>query len=261
MVHAIVLYTVYICFLFLRKNRIEIRKMQNDQQRTPPRRIQRIRNNQSRNSNRASNSASSSVSSGGPASNLNNTNSNHNSGREIVPMYHSRLPPKSSQIAGVYGTIDGRIWVQTRNRILMSKAIIRSEKDIRIQNPYDRISNLDPGPTGRHDVIVSEKAKVEVCYCHQIVAKLQFEGFVSLHGRTFLVNADGCNHDDDDEDEVIKEELEAGDHIRVVSGNLRIRVSAEGHRVYIGTKSDATNSEATDANQTNEELQYQIWRC
>jgi hypothetical protein len=141
-----------------------------------------------------------------------------------------------NQISAGIATIDGSIWIVFRSRKVFKRPIISRDQNIPIHTPVVALNALERGPTGGHDMFVSgAESALHLLYCHQSVCELKGEGIASLCGRTFVVNTDIDCEEDSGEDESLEYELKNGEHLRITSGTVRVRVSAGGHRVYMGS--------------------------
>ena len=138
-----------------------------------------------------------------------------------------------NKIIGGIGTIEGRILVAFKNRKLVRMPIIASDRNIPVPQPINALQNLERGPTGNHDLIVGNEATVQLLYCHQTICWVDGGGNVSLCGRTHLMFSDIREDNDSGDDETQEHELKTGEHLRLIWGTVRVRVSAAGHRIYV----------------------------
>ena len=136
-------------------------------------------------------------------------------------------------MVGGIGTIEGRIWVAFGNRRVVRMPIIASDRNTPVNQPINALQNLERGPTGNHDMIICEKACVHLLYCHQTICRIEGGGNVSLCGRTHLMFSDISDDNNSGDEETEEYELKAGEHLRLICGTVRVRVSAAGHRIYL----------------------------
>jgi hypothetical protein len=134
----------------------------------------------------------------------------------------------TDEVVGAIGTLEGRIWLVHKSKIVLSKAIIAKESDVTVIHPKTAIRTLERGPSGHHDIEVGKGGKVIVCYCHRKVSEFKEGVSLSLCGRVFIVI--GSEHSEDSQEEI---ELSAGEHVKIFGGMARIRVNAAGHRIYV----------------------------
>ena len=137
------------------------------------------------------------------------------------------------QIIGGIATIEGRIWVAFSDKKVVRMPIIASDRNTPIPLPIPAIQNLERGPTGNHDLSVGIAAKLQLLYCHQTICDISVGGNATLCGRTYIMFFSISDDNDSGDDETQEYELKAGEHLRLISGTVRVRVSAAGHRIYL----------------------------
>ena len=111
--------------------------------------------------------------------------------------------------------------------------IIPSDSNTPVPQPINALQNLERGPTGNHDLIAGEEATVHLLYCHQTICAIDGGGNASLCGRTYIMFFDIRKDNNSGDDETQEYELKTGEHLRLIRGTIRVRVSATGHRIYL----------------------------
>ncbi|CAG2109071.1 unnamed protein product [Medioppia subpectinata] len=180
-----------------------------------------------------------------------------------------------NKIYGGIGTIDGSVWIVYNNRKVFKRPIIGRDNDVVIPQPsvaltqlnrgptvFKRpiigrdnnvvipqpsvaLTQLNRGPTGAHDLFITGSATLCLLYCHQTVCTLNGgERVASLCGRTYVMKSDiVCDLDNDSgDDDSLEYELKTGQHLRIISGTVRVKVSAAGHRVFVGAGTQSKQS-------------------
>ena len=133
---------------------------------------------------------------------------------------------------------------------MVKKPIVGSDQNITIPQPIHTLRNMERGPTGYHDLFIHFDAKVELLYCHRIVNDLDFSANLTLCGRTYTMDSDIDRDEDAGIDGSEEYELKSGEHLRIISGTVKVRVNSTGHRIYLKNKDFIINYEKFYSNPT-----------